>query len=110
MFVLPLAVASTDPVEESAPADPLVVSDAEVLDTAPLAAGTTEKVGKPARSPVRVEGFIRDITTIYRNEIEAAKKANPGATASKIGTIAESRTIAQVDAVAKAAGSTRATS
>ena len=90
LFQLPIVVASTDAIDESP--DPMV------------AAGITAPVGKPARSPARVEGFIKDITAIYRNEIAAARQANPTGTASSHGIIAEQRTLAQVDAVARRRG------
>lgn len=92
LFQMQVVVASTEEVQESAPPDPMVV------------AGTTTKTGKPARSPVRVEAFIRDITTTYRKEIAKARQANPRARASQIGIIAERQTLAQVDKLARARG------
>jgi hypothetical protein len=92
LFRMPVVVASTEQIDESAPLDPMVV------------AGTTTQTGKPARSPARVEGLIRDITATYRGEIVNARRANPRATASWVGLEAERRTLAQVDTLARARG------
>jgi hypothetical protein len=69
-----------------------------------VAAGTTKKVGSPVRSPARVEGFINDLATLYRDELVKIKDAEPKATASRHGTVAEQRTLAQVPRLAKARG------
>lgn len=92
LFQMPVVVASTEKVDESAPRDPMV------------AAGTTTKAGKPARSSARVEGLVSDIAKTYRKEIVNARKANPRATASLIGIIAEKKTLDQVEKLARARG------
>ena len=92
LFQVPVAVASNKVLEEELKAE---------HGTA-VAAGTTKRVGSPVRSPARVEGFIGDVARVYREELVAAKKAEPNATASRHGTLAEQRTLKKVPELARA--------
>jgi hypothetical protein len=71
---------------------------------AEVAAGTTKKVGSPVRAPGRVEGFINDLTGTYRDELVKIKRAEPTATASRHGMVAEKITLERVPQLARARG------
>lgn len=92
---------------------PLIVSDRAALEDpegAPVAAKSLQRAPvKPARGGSkrklsvreRVEAFANDLAKRYREEIAAARKANPKATHSLVGILGEKKTLEAVGDLAK---------
>jgi hypothetical protein len=73
-----------------------------------VVAGTTKQVGgrggPPADVKTRVDNFVKETMRVYRTAVERAKTANPKATRSAIGRIAEKAALADAEGRARACG------